>query len=171
MGFLTRLLDGTSESGGKAVPLVDETLPDGQWLARSESVYNDTIQTYYGSPEAMARGGEERLAKGDDGVALFFYRKSIDMLHTAYGFNQMGQRQPSGADEWILGSFCVALESTVRAHPGAPVAESVREVTHRLRSITTECEGRGLDASIYRAGLARVGAAAPMVLVDDIFWT
>lgn len=171
MGFFKRLLDGGSEARSTSGPLVDASLPDGQWLARSESVYNDTIQPYYGSPETMARGGDERLAQGDEGVALFFFRKSIDMLHTAYGFNQMEQRRPSQADAAILGSFCASLESSVRAHPEAPVDETVREVTHRLRSISTECEQNGIDARIYRESLTRIAAATPKVRIDDVLWT
>jgi hypothetical protein len=173
MGFFRRLVEGQPGTPGPAAagPLVDPSLPDAQWFGQSEAAYKSTIEPYYGSPETMARGGDERAAQGDDGVALFFYRKSIDMLHTAYGFNQMQARQPSPQDAAILSGFCHSLEKTISDHPGASVNESIREVTHRLRSITTESERRGIDAALYRSTLDRIAGIAPAVSVDDILWT
>lgn len=58
----------------------------------------------------------------DVGVALCFYRKSIDMLHTAYGFSEMRSRQPSTKDAAIIDGFCTTLAQTLSERPGAPVA-------------------------------------------------
>lgn len=174
MGFLNKLLGGGGATGGGGVsagPLVDDSLPDGRWLAASEGVYRKTIEPFYGSPETMARGGREREDDGDTGVALFFYQKSIDMLHTAYGFGQMQSRQPSPQDAPILYGFLRMLEATLSAHPDAPVGDSVREVTHRLRSISTACEGAGINSLLYREELRKIGEAAPHVPVDDVRWT
>jgi hypothetical protein len=171
MGFLRRLIEGQPAAGGRtAGPLVSPGLTDGEWFGQSERAYRATIEPYYGSPETMARGGDERAAEGDDGVALFFYRKSIDILHTAYCVNRMEAREPSHQDAAILSGFCHSLEKTVRDHPEAPIAESVREVTHRLRSITTECESRGVDATLYRATLERLVGVAPNVPLDGVRW-
>ena len=158
-------------SQAPAAPAVDPSLPDNEWLAASERVFRETIDSYYGTPDTMASGGEQRAALGDAGVALLFYRKSIDMLHTAYGFSQMQSRSPSRADDPIIGGFCTALEESLRQHPQAPAAETVREVTHRLRSISTTCQREGLDDSLYRAALDRMAAIAPDIAVDDILWT
>jgi hypothetical protein len=152
-------------------PLVDGTLPDAQWLAVSEQVYDQQISRYYGSPETMARGAHDAAGRGDIGVALFFYQKSIDMLHTAYGFAEMRSRRPGPPDVPIIQGFNGLVEAIGRERPQASLAPSVREVTHRLRSISTTCQAQGLDGSIYLAGLRRLAAAAPDVPVDDVFWT
>src|SRR5262249_26158061 len=129
------------------------------------------IEAFYGSPETMARGGEEHYIVSDYGTAMFFYAKSIDMLHTAYGFSRMELRHPSPADEPIVDGFTVALALGLRSHPDAPVDDCVREVTHRLRSISSECDRVGLPSDLYRSGLDAIAQSASHVPVDDIFWT
>ena len=157
--------------GRRGPKTVDDSLPDAQWLAASKELFNKSIEPYYGSPETMARGGEEHYNIGNYGTAMFFFAKSIDMLHTAYGFAQMAQRRPSPADAPIVEGFTVALALALRSHPEAPVAECVREVTHRLRSISTACDQLGLPSGLYRSGLDSMAQAAPHVPVDDVFWT
>lgn len=171
LAFLRRLLGQQPAPSAPRRSAVDPALPDREWFGASERVYKETIEPYYGSPETMARGGDEAATAGDSGVALLFYRKSIDMLHTAYGFSQMQTRRPSQEDGPILRAFCESLEASLRDHPQAPVAETVREVTHRLRSITGECERHGIDASLYRTTLQRIAGAAPGVDVSDVLWS
>ena len=81
-----------------ATPSVGAGIADPEWFVASRHIYQSLVGSYYGSPETMAGGGHERLAPGDAGVAMHFFAKSIDMLHTAYGFNAMGSRRPSDAD-------------------------------------------------------------------------
>lgn len=150
---------------------VDSTLPDGAWLAASEALFKQRIDSFYGSPETMSRGGEEHYQLSDYGTAMFFYAKSIDMLHTAYGFSQMAQRRPSVADLEIITGYTNSLAQALRLHPQAPVAGSVREVTHRLRSISSECDRAGLPSTAYRDGLESIAEHAPHVPVDDVYWT
>jgi len=168
MGFIKRLLGG--DGGGGRGPRVDGSLDDTSWYAASVAEYQRTLDSHYGSPETMAGGGFKAAAVGDSGVAMQFFRKSIDMLHTAYGFDQMRLRRPSQADAEIVDGFCSALEASLGEHPGAPVDEAVREVTHRLRTIATMCEGAGAPSGLYRAGLERLALAAPAVRTDDILW-
>jgi hypothetical protein len=137
----------------------------------SEAAYKREVPSYYGTPESMASGGLRHFASGDVGTAVFLSCKSIDMLHTAYGYLQMRERRPSQADEPIIDAFCAALSASLAAHPDAALDAPVREVTHRLRSISTTCEQQGLPSGIYRNGLDRLGAIAPRVRVDDILWT
>lgn len=168
MGFIKRL---HRANGSGALPRrVDQSLDDGPWYAASVAEYERTVGSHYGSPDTMAGGGFNAAAAGDSGVAMEFFRKSIDMLHTAYGFNQMGTRQPSQSDVAIIDGFCTAVEESIGQHPDAPVDEVVREVTHRLRSIATTCEQAGMPSAAYRAGLERLAAAAPAVRIDDIRW-
>ena len=157
---------------GKRRPAkVDNSLPDGQWLAASKDLFDQDIEPFYGSPETMARGGEEHYTHGNYGTAMFFFAKSIDMLHTAYGFSQMTRCRPSPADLAIVEGFTVALVLSLRAHPEAPVADCVREIAHRLRSIATECDRLGLPSDLYRSGLESMAQTAPHVPVDDVLWT
>jgi len=155
----------------KSPSVVDPELPDDQWLRASREAYERAIEQYYGSPEAMANGGEENYSADQFGIAMFFYAKSIDMLHTAYGFAQMAQRQPSPVDLGIVDGFVNSLGAALASHPEAPVDECVREVTHRLRSISTECDRVGLPSALYRRALNRLAETAPNVKTDDILWT
>lgn len=150
---------------------VDGNLPDGEWFLASRALYEKRIEGFYGTPETMASGGQEHYQHGDYGTAMLFYAKSIDMLHTAYGFAAMAQRQPSPADIAIVDGYTAALGVALRLHPDAPVDECVREVTHRLRSISSECDRVGVPSNLYRAALETMASLAPHVRVDDIFWT
>lgn len=150
---------------------VDASLPDAEWLAASEALYKKRIPSFYGSPETMAAGGEEHYGVADFGTAMFFYAKSIDMLHSAYGFSQMAGRRPSPADLPIVDGFTSALGAALETHPAAPVSYCVREVTHRLRSISTECDRVGASSDLYRSGLETIAVTAPHVSVDDVLWT
>ena len=149
---------------------VDDTLADGPWLVASEQLFAKTVGQHYGSPERMAGGGRDAEDAGNFGTATCFYRKAIDMLHTAYGFDQMRSRKPSAADAWIIDGYCRSLQHALGQHPAAKFDESVREITHRLRSISTQCQDLGLDASLYHAGLQRLSAIAPTVRTDYVYW-
>jgi hypothetical protein len=149
---------------------VDDALPDGAWLVESEQLFARTVSRHYGSPETMAGGGRLAEDAGNPGTATCFYRKAIDMLHTAYGFDQMRSRTPAAADAWIMDGYCRSLQRSRSQHPGAGFDESVREVTHRLRSISAECEELGLDASLYRVALDRLTVIAADVPIDDVLW-
>jgi hypothetical protein len=46
--------------GKRSPKVVDGSLADGPWLRASEEMFKASIEPYYGSPETMARGGEER---------------------------------------------------------------------------------------------------------------
>jgi len=151
-----------------AVDPIDNSLPDNEWLARSEARYKEMVQHRWGSPETVAQGGKVCYGYGDFGTALFFYQKSIDMLHTNYLFNQMRSRQPSAADAWIVDGYTSSLGASLAMHPAAPIDNSVREVTHRLRTIATSCEQVGLPSQLYRGALRQMAIDAPHVKLDDV---
>jgi hypothetical protein len=56
-------------------------------------------------------------------------------------------------------------------HPDAPITDCIREVTHRLRSISTECTRLGLPPNLYQSGLDAIALYAPHVPTDDVLWT
>lgn len=147
-------------AAASAPTAVDPNLPDDRWLATSERAYRDSVDGYYGSPETMGKGGQEHYGNAEFGVALFFYAKSIDMLHTAYGYARMEKRQPSPADAWIVEGFCNALEAALEQHPNAPVAEVAGMVTHRLRDIAADCDRVGAASQLYRHAEESVGRCA-----------
>jgi hypothetical protein len=170
MGLFSRKTKTNSAPAFPPVDPVDDALPDDQWLAKSEGRYNRLVENCWGSCETVGRGGQDRLEHRDFGTALFFFQKSIDMLHTNYIFADMKSRRPSAADAWIVDGYTSALAASLSQHPNAPVRDSVREVTHRLRTITSTCERVGLPPNLYREGLAQIALSAPAVNVDDIFW-
>lgn len=151
--------------------VVDTELADPEWFAASRDLFRSQIEGFYGSPETIASGGQEHYQLNDYGTAMLFYAKSIDMLHSAYGFAEMKRRHPSLADGPIIDGFNASLADSLRLHPQAPVAECVREVTHRLRSISSECDRLGFPADLYLTALDAMSSAAPHVPVDDIQWT
>jgi hypothetical protein len=171
MGFFNRKKSKPSMATGSApkeVDSIDNSLPDDEWLARSEARFGQMVKNYWGSCETVAQGGQERYGYGDFGTALFFYQKSIDMLHTNYLFGQMRNRQPSAADAWIVDGYTSALGASLAMHPTAPIDSSVQEVTHRLRTIATVCEQVGLPSQLYRGALKQMAQYAPHVKLDDV---
>ena len=55
-------------------------------------------------------------------------------------------------------------------HPEATVAGSVREVTHRLRTISSACNRVGIPGQLYMNALDTIGRETPHVDVTDIYW-
>ncbi|RKQ93831.1 hypothetical protein C8N24_3705 [Solirubrobacter pauli] len=149
---------------------VSASLPDPEWSAASRATYVREVSKYYGTPETMADGGRKHLAAGDPGTAVHLLCKSIDMMHTAYGYAEMRDRQPGPADQPILDDFCEAVAASLAAHPQADLDEPVREVTHRLRAIAHACEQRQLPAGMFRLAHDRLGRIAPRVPTDDLLW-
>jgi hypothetical protein len=144
--------------------------PDAEWLRDGEQRYERLVARHYGSPETIAAGGHARRQVGDLAAALFFFQKAIDLLHTLYDFSAMKDRRPSEADGPIVDAYLAALAEVRRLHPQAAVAASVKEVTHRLRTISTACRETGIDSHPYLVGLDRLGEIAPDVDVSGIFW-
>lgn len=150
MGLFKKRVVAAAEPDRASFEPIDVSLPDGQWLTASEQAFKDRVEPYYGTPETMAEGGREHYGRADFGVALFFYRKAVDMLHTAYGYSNMESRQPSPADAWIVDGFCNSLGASVQAHPQAPVAEVAGEMVGRLGAIAADCDRVGIPAKLYR---------------------
>jgi hypothetical protein len=152
------------------VEQVDNSLSDTNWFAASERIYDQTWRSHGGSPETFAEAGQDHYNNQNFGVAMLFFRKAIDLLHTNYTSLNMSRRQPSAKDLAITSGFVSSVGATLAMHPATPVAESVREVTHRLRTISSACKRAGVPAELYLNALQDVGAAAPRVNVDDILW-
>ncbi len=152
----------------EAIDPVDNSLPDDEWLARSKARFEQMIKNYYGSCETIGQGGYACYGYGDFGTALFFYQKSIDVLHSNYLVLQMRNRQPSTADTQIVNGYTSSLGASLEMHPAAPIDDSVREVTHRLRTIAAACEQVGLPSQLYREALKLIVQYAPHVKLDDV---
>lgn len=169
MGFFNRKKNQPTVADEPLCDRIDDGLPDDEWLAQSKARFDQMIKNYYGSCETIGQGGRERYDYGDFGTALFFYQKSIDVLHSNYLFGQMRNRQPSPTDDaWIMNGYTSSLGASLAMHPVAPVDESVREVTHRLRTIATACEQVGLPSQLYREALKLMSQYAPHVRLDDV---
>ncbi|WP_152626711.1 hypothetical protein [Streptacidiphilus carbonis] len=148
------------------------SLPDGEWFAASQYVYSETWRGYAGSPETFADAGRDHLGNQNFAVAMLFFGKSIDLLHTLYtdGGGGTRTRQPSAVDLAITSGFTESLAVALETHPTAPVAEPVREATHRLRTISSACRRAGVSADLYLNALGDIATASPSVNVDDILW-
>lgn len=149
--------------------LVEPSLPDGEWFAVSSEVYEQTWRDHVGSPETFAEAGSSHYDHQNFGVALLFFRKAIDLMHTLYT-RGMSRRQPSPQDFAITSRFTSSLGATLAMHPSAPVDESVREVTHRLRTISSACKRAGLPADLYLNALQEIANESPNTKVNDILW-
>ena len=147
---------------------VDPSLPDGEWMAASSNTYQANIEPYYGSPETMAQGANDCLAIDDVGTALFFYRKSIDILHSQYLCIDPPRRDPNDADAAIVNGFVSTLRSVKSDHPSAPVDETVREVTHRFRTIAGHYQRLGVAPDLYLNALNEMPSIAPEVDISTV---
>lgn len=152
-----------------ALDMVEPSLPDDEWFTVSEEVYGQTWRDHTGSPESFAEAGSDHYGHQNFGVALLFFRKAIDLMHTLYT-GGMSRRQPSPRDFSTTSQFVSSLGATLALHPAASVDESVREVTHRLRTISSACKRAGLPAELYLNALQEIASASPNVRVDDILW-
>jgi hypothetical protein len=155
----------------------DPALDDIAWLHAGEARYDSLVTNHYGSPDTIAEGGRVRLLENDPAAALFFFQKSIDTLHSIYvcGFNDTGPgswpRQPSHRDLEIVDSYLDALRMVREMRPAAPIDASVKEVTHRLRTIATQFDHYDLGSMAIRTRLETVAELAPEVDVSGVFWT
>lgn len=155
----------------------DAGLDDTQWLRAGESRYKSLVSRHYGSPDTIAVGGDQRSRAGDEAAALFFYQKAIDTLHSIYvcGFGDQGpsgwRRQPSDRDLLILDLYLGTLRAVRACRAAAPVAASVKEVTDRMRTISSQFRRYGLDPVPYLERLDQLAELAPDVDVNDIFWS
>lgn len=154
----------------------DPALNDGAWLSTGDDRYRSLISNHYGSPDTIAAGGDLRMRANDPAAALFFYQKSIDTLHSIYvcGFNDTGpsswSRQPSDRDSLIIERYLGSLATVKNVRPAAPVKTSVVEVTHRMRTISSQFKRYGVNAQPFLTGLDDLGRLAPEVDVSGVFW-
>src|ERR1700680_3737030 len=103
MCFLDRFRTAGSKSDQGSRQLSDDpAVPDDSWFSAGEARFSATVDSFYGSPESLAKGGFQRLEMGDLAAALAFFRKSIDLLHTLYVGTDWERRQPNPADEPIV---------------------------------------------------------------------
>lgn len=162
-----------------AVPIDfdDPALDDASWLGAGRARYESTVHQHYGSPDTIAAGGLQRMNAGDIAAALFFFQKAIDTMHSIYvcGFNDTGpsswSRQPSSRDIGIVDAYLQALSQMRGRRPSAPVAASVSEVTHRMRTISTRFGHYGLDGRPWLDRLDQLGAMTPDVDVSGVYWS
>ena len=148
------------------LPHIDGSKSDTDWLSASEDRYKSTMRNHAGSPETFASAGSQASENQEPGVALFYYQKAIDLLHTLY--DQFQRRQPSPADAPIIEGYLRTLRSVLDVHPNADVSASVREVTHRLRVISSSCERVGYASSLYRDALLELPLIAPGVSLEGL---
>ncbi len=99
------------------------------WLTAGEQRFERDVSNYYGSPETIAGGGVKALKRGDTAAALFFFQKSIDLLHTLYVGTGMQARRPSHRDDPIIEHYLRTLGDIRRIHPDIDLTRSVIEVT------------------------------------------
>jgi hypothetical protein len=158
----------------KSANHLDESLPPGVdddgWLREGDDRYRRLVGRHYGSPETIAAGGWQRLQAQDYAAALFFFQKAIDLLHSLYVINERRRRRPTERDLPVIDAYLDTLAAIRDERPTAPVASSVQEVTHRLRTIATACQDAGLDPSRYIVALTRLGQIAPDVDVSGTLW-
>ncbi|MGH3435249.1 MAG: hypothetical protein ACRDRN_02150 [Sciscionella sp.] len=170
VGDIQMRLRGSPRRHNEAPPRPPlEVDPDAvNWLTSGEARYQDMVSGYYGSPESIAAGGHQCLQAGDAAAALFFFQKAIDLLHTLYVISEMRGRVPGAADQEVLTSYLNTVDEVLGLYPHAPIDVSVREVTHRLRTISTRCKEIGIDPSLYLDALMQLGNLAPEVDLHDI---
>ncbi len=142
------------ESPAPTFENVDNRLDDAEWFRASEGVYRESIDRHYGSPDTMAAPGEEHYGRQNFGVALLFFAKSVNMLHTAYGSLGMQTRRSSAADRGIVDGFVKSLGASRAMHPSAPVGDIGRQGVLLLGAIAGDCDAARLPSDLYRRAAA-----------------
>ena len=122
------------------------------------------------SPERIAEEAYSAYQQAGPLSAFPVYVRALDRLHDLYVFERFRQRQPGLQDTWILEGLTQSLVLGLTSEPDADVKASVREATHRLRTIVTAMESNGANAAMYRGALDRLAGGAPGVDVSDIYW-
>jgi hypothetical protein len=141
----------------------DPTVGDAQWLADGESRYSEQVKRHFGSPDTIAAGGDGCRAQNDNAAALYFYAKAIDTLHSIYacgGSSATWNRQPSGRDITIIDRYLETLATIKAIRPLASPARSLKEVNHRVSTISSSLQQNGLDATPYLRRLESLGSFA-----------
>lgn len=123
-----------------------------------------------GGPERRGEQARASYGHANFAEALTQYESAIEALHDLYLFENMRQRQPSPADAWIVDGYTSSLGAALSMNPNLDVTESVRTVTHRLRTITTTCRRVGSPDATYTGALDLMAQYAPHVNIDDILW-
>lgn len=157
-----------NEAPAPYLPAIDSALPSREWFGACRARYEATYRDHYGSPETFAEPAKECYGHQEFGLAVLYYQKAIDLLHTLYVAGSFERRTPSPSDLTITDGFVSSVGATLAMHPGAPVDDSVREATHRLRTIATNCERAAIDSALYRNALRDLAAAAPNVSLDGV---
>ena len=121
-------------------------------------------------PEKAAEAAQLAYGNQEWRKALALYVKSVDRLHDFYVFEEFRNRQPSPGDAWMVRGVTKALGVLRQLEPEVDVAEPVREVTHRLRTICTAVEEAGGNPVLYANVLDEVGRLTPDVDVSDVLW-
>jgi hypothetical protein len=116
----------TPQPGNNNDPLLD----DSAWLGTGLRHYDQLISNHYGSPDAIAAGGDQRTEVENPAAALFVYQRAIDTLRSicCCGFHDTGPASwslptstslaPSGPDLSI--AFGTSMSSfSCRQHPRA----------------------------------------------------
>lgn len=170
--FKRRNESGAGAGAGRTLPALPDVshLTDHEWWALGSRRYEEHWKEHVGSPETFAECARNCYGQQDFSTAACFFRKAIDLLHTQYLFGAMERRRPSPADAWIVDGYVSAIGASRQLHPQADVAESVREVTHRLRTISTACQRVGLPDQLYRGALNDLVNVAPDIDVSDVLW-
>lgn len=121
-------------------------------------------------PEKVAQQAQNAYRNQDWFESFGLYVKAVDKLHDFYVYEQFKNRQPSPGDAWIVQGVASSLGVTRELVPDAPIADGVREVTHRLRTIVTAVGRAGGNPALYQRTLDEVGRLTPDIDVSDIFW-
>jgi hypothetical protein len=121
-------------------------------------------------PEKVAQQAQNAYRTQQWFESFGLYVKAVDKLHDFYVYEQFKNRQPSPGDAWIVEGVSASLGVTRELVPDAPIAEGVREVTHRLRTIVTAVGKAGGNPTLYQHTLDEVGRLTPDIDVSDIFW-
>ena len=162
------LRNGAADAGSPPAPAAEEA--DVVWWQEAERCAERQRQQTNGEPESLAELAKEQYNHQGFGCAALLFGRAIDRLHTLYCIDNFQNRQPSPADAWMVDGYSSAIGASHALYPRAPIDGSVREATHRLRTIASACERVGASGQLYLDALASLGINAPDVKIDDILW-
>ena len=130
---------------------------DGRsWLREAHTRFERGKGSHFGSPETMRLGGDNAMAKGDAGAAMFYYAKAIDIAQTWMN-SRPGERSIED-DMALFQSYVNAVRMVLATHRDADVLsddynENGTTSAHYMVQLTNAARMAGQPTQVLDAAI------------------
>lgn len=107
-------------------------------------------------PDEYASRAGQAYSAADFATAANLYADAIDKLHTMYVIGDCAYRQPSSADDAILGGIVSAVGAGRAVNPTADYSQLVERSRAYLGQIAETAARLGYDSNPYQRAIAEL---------------